>query len=84
MGSTSCIPARKSQQLQKLLSDLSKWPFVCAEFERGRLIFGRIVAIPGLGADEAWSWKYEKLNWLKETNMLAYVGHYEALVHYDC
>jgi hypothetical protein len=31
----------------------------------------RIIAIPGIGKDEAWSWKLHRTNWLRDTNMLA-------------
>lgn len=31
----------------------------------------RIVAIPGIGTDEEWSWKLSRVNWLRDTNMLA-------------
>jgi hypothetical protein len=31
----------------------------------------RIVAIPGIGTDEEWSWKLNRVNWLRDTNMLA-------------
>ncbi|KAH4059332.1 hypothetical protein HBI25_106250 [Parastagonospora nodorum] len=30
-----------------------------------------IVAIPGIGTDEEWSWKLNRVNWLRDTNMLA-------------
>lgn len=36
-----------------------------------RIDLSRIVAVPGIGKDEEWSWKLNRTHWLRDTGMLA-------------
>lgn len=53
---------------QSYRSRLSTQPLVLCSIKR--LTCNRIIAIPGLGADPEYTWKKEKVHWLRDANML--------------
>ena len=57
-----------SRQHQRSRSNSSKWSQT--EDGRPKLITSRIIAIPGLGADPEYTWKKNKVHWLRDANML--------------